>query len=124
MLAADGHRVVHSTRHSPIEFGKDVITIKDGVPCAFQLKGNPGSRLTLVQFREIQGQLLQLATQPIVYPGINPAVRHRCYLVTNGEVDEEAQRALDDVNRQLHAMGYEQDRIHLWSRGRLLELAN
>jgi hypothetical protein len=41
ILVSDGHRVLHSTRHSPIEFGKDVISIApDGVPCAFQLKGN------------------------------------------------------------------------------------
>ena len=30
------------------EFGKDVIAVApDGVPCAFQLKGNPGKRLGL-----------------------------------------------------------------------------
>ena len=60
MLAADGHLVVHSTRHAAIEFGKDIITIgRDGVPCAFQLKGNPGSRLILRQLRDIRPQLLE-----------------------------------------------------------------
>jgi len=88
MLLAEGHTVLHSTRHAPLEFGKDVISIgPDGIPCAFQLKGNPGTRLTLVQLRDIKGQLLELVTQPIVLPGV-PAGRHRCYLVTNGETEE------------------------------------
>jgi len=124
MLIARGHRIVHSTRHSPIEFGKDVISIaSDKVPCAFQLKGNPGSRLTLIQFREIQGQLIQLATQPIIYPGVSRNIRHRCYLVTNGEVDEEAQKALEEVNLGLEANGYGSNRIEIWARGQLLEMA-
>ena len=42
MLVGQGHTILHSTRHMPIEFGKDVITIDpDGIPCAYQLKGNP-----------------------------------------------------------------------------------
>ena len=63
MLVADGHRIIHTTRHAPIEFGKDIITVNpDGVTCVFQLKGNPGGRLTLTQFNEIYAQLSQLAT--------------------------------------------------------------
>ena len=43
MLAARGHQILHSTRHSPLEFGKDVISIcPEGQACAFQLKGCPG----------------------------------------------------------------------------------
>jgi len=91
MLAAQGYTVMHSTRHSPIEFGKDVIAkAPDGTLCAYQLKGNPGARLTLTQMRDIQGQLLQLVSQPIKYPGLRTH-SHKSYLVTNGEVDEEAQ---------------------------------
>ena len=52
MLVARGHKVIHNTRHAPTEFGKDVITVDpDGRVCAFQLKGNPSTRLTLHQFR-------------------------------------------------------------------------
>jgi hypothetical protein len=95
MLAAEGHVVVHSARHSPLEFGKDIISIDpEGVPCAFQLKGNPGARLTLHQLREIKGQLLELVTQPIVHPGVPKNQQHRCFLVTNGETEEEVQRSL------------------------------
>jgi hypothetical protein len=124
MLLAEGHTVLHSTRHAPLEFGKDVISIgPDGIPCAFQLKGNPGTRLTLVQLRDIKGQLLELVTQPIVLPGV-PAGRHRCYLVTNGETEEEVHRSLDDINRELENLGFGPKRIELWSRGRLLEMTN
>jgi hypothetical protein len=124
MLLAEGYTVLHSTRHAPLEFGKDVISIgPDGVPCAFQLKGNPGTRLTLSQLRDIKGQLLELVTQPIVLPGV-PAGRHRCYLVTNGEAEEEVHRSLDDINRELENLGFGAKRIELWSRGRLLEMAN
>lgn len=124
MLAGEGHTIVHSTRHMAIEFGKDVVSIDaDGVPCAFQLKGNPGSRLTLSQFREIRGQIDELVDQPIRYPGI-PDIPHKCYLVTNGEVEEEVQRAVDDLNvgygrRNLHP----NTRLHLISRGMLLDWA-
>lgn len=39
MLSADGHTIIHSTRHSAMELGKDIITIApDGTPCAYQLK--------------------------------------------------------------------------------------
>ena len=125
MLAGEGHTVVHSTRHSPIEFGKDVISVDaDGVPCAFQLKGNPGARLTLTQWREIMPQITELVEQPIVYPGI-PDTPHKCFIVTNGEVDEEVQRAVDDLNR-----GYERRKLHpnqrvfVVSRGTLLKWTN
>jgi hypothetical protein len=124
MLAAEGHVVVHSTRHAPIEFGKDVITLApDGVPCAFQLKGNPGGRLTLSQLRATKEQLLELVTQPIVHPAINFNRRHRCYLVTNGEADEEVHRSLDDINRQIQRLGFGARRIKLWQRGHLLSMA-
>jgi hypothetical protein len=123
MLAADGHVVVHSTRHMPIEFGKDVITVApDHIPCAFQLKGNPGGRLTLTDFREVAPQLIELVTHPIVLPGITRK-QHRCYLVTNGEIDEEVHRSVSDLNLGFENQGYGPNRIELWPRGQLLEMA-
>lgn len=119
VLSAQGYTILHSTRHAPIEFGKDVIAVMpDGTPCAYQLKGNPGTRLTLSQFREIQPQLLQLAVQAIVLPGI-PDRRHRCFLVTNGQVDEEVHRSVDDMNRGLPT-GY--NPIEIIARGQLLAM--
>ena len=123
MLAADGHRVVHSTRHHPIEFGKDVITVApDGIPCAYQLKGNPGTRLSLAEFRNIQGQLWQLATQAIVFPGI-PNKMHRSYLVTNGYVEEDVQKSIAEMNTQFAKAAPPFPCIELISRGTLLEMS-
>jgi len=124
LLVSEGHRVLHSTRHAPIEFGKDVISIApDGVPCAYQLKGNPGGRLTHSQFREIQPQLQELVTQAIPYPGL-PDVHHRSYLVTNGFVDEEVQRAIQDLNRAWERNGFGAEALAVLERGYLLERAN
>lgn len=116
MLSAQGYRVVHSTRHAALEYGKDVLAIaKDGGGCAFQLKGHPGGRLGLAQFRdEIQPQLVQLITQAIIFPGF-PKGPHRAYLVSNGYFEEEVQRAVDDLNRG----GY-RSTVSLLSRGDLL----
>lgn len=124
MLGGEGHTVVHSTRHSPIEFGKDVISIDaEGIPCAFQLKGNPSSRLTLSQWREIRVQITELVEQPIAYPGVAD-IPHKCYLVTNGEVDEEVQRAIDDLNRGYERRGlHANQRVIVVSRGTLLSWA-
>jgi hypothetical protein len=124
MLSADGHLIVHSTRHMPIEFGKDVVTVApDKIPCAFQLKGNPGGRMTNQELRDVQPQLLELATRPLMHSGV-PRKPHRCYLVTNGEVDEEAQLSLTLLNQTLECQAFGANRIELWNRGHLLEMAN
>jgi hypothetical protein len=123
MLIGDGHRVLHSSRHSPIEFGKDVISIApDGVPCAYQLKGNPGGRLTLAQFREIQPQLQGLVTQAIAFPGV-PNVPHRSYLVTDGYVEEEVQSAIQQMNQTWERQGHGANALAVVARGDLLEHA-
>jgi hypothetical protein len=121
MLAGEGHTILHSTRHMSIEFGKDVITIdSSGVPCAFQLKGNPGGRLTLSQFQQLMPQVTALVEQRIVYPGI-PAIAHRCYLVTNGQIEEEVHRAVEDLNHGYESRGFHTNtRLQLVSRGTLL----
>lgn len=124
MLISDGHRVLHSTRHAPIEFGKDVVTVApDGVPCAYQLKGNPGGRLTHTQFRNMHGQIQELVLQAIAHPSA-PKVTHRSYLVTNGVVDEEVQRAVVDLNLSWEQMGRPPDSLRLVHRGDLLQRAN
>jgi hypothetical protein len=118
MLSARGYTVVHSTRHSALEFGKDILAVApNGVGCAYQLKGNPGGRLGLSQFRkEVQPQLVQLLSQAIVFPGF-PSGRHTSFLVTNGYFDEEVQRAADDLNRNRSYPS----RLQLVSRGDLLK---
>lgn len=123
MLAADGHRIVHSTRHSPLEFGKDVVTVDpSGTPCAFQLKGNPAGRLTLLEFRSIQDQLRQLCDAALPYPDLSNT-QHRSFLVTNGLVEEETTVAIQAMNQANANAGYPDRRIEVIQRGDLLEMA-
>lgn len=116
MLSAKGYRVVHSTRHQALEFGKDVLAIApDGNGCAYQLKGNPGGKLGLSQFRnEIQPQLVQLMSQAVVFPGF-PAEPHRAYLVSNGYFEEEVHIAVQSLNQMPYP-----SKVSLISRGDLL----
>jgi hypothetical protein len=124
MLSANGHTILHSTRHSALEFGKDIIALDpNGIPCAFQLKGNPGSRLTLKQFRKDQNQLVQLVSQPIIFPGIK-IQPFNTYLVTNGNIDEEAQKALDELNRGFVAQNTIGRPVEVIPRGKILDWAN
>jgi hypothetical protein len=123
MLAADGHRIVHSTRHSPIELGKDIVSVApDGVPCAFQLKGNPGGRLSLNQFRDIEPQLRELVNLAISDPSLPPRP-HRSYLVTNGLVEEEVRLAIERMNVANATDGYPNRRLEIIQRGDLLHMA-
>jgi len=117
MLSGRGYRVVHSTRHTALEFGKDVLAVApDGAGCAYQLKGNPRGKLGLAQFRsEVQAQLVQLMSQPVVYPGF-PSGSHKAFLVSNGYFDEEVQRAVDDLNRAAYL-----SKVTLISRGDMLD---
>ena len=47
MLTGQGFRIVHNTKHTPQEFGKDVIAVSpEGKLVGYQLKGNPGATLT------------------------------------------------------------------------------
>lgn len=117
MLSGQGYRVVHSTRHTALEYGKDILAIdQDGRGCAFQLKGHPGRKMTLSEFRDdVQPQMVQLMTQAVVFPGF-PEGPHRAYLVTNGYFDEEVHRAVDDLNRMPYP-----SKVSLLSRGDLLK---
>lgn len=124
MLARQGYTVIHSTRHSPIEYGKDIIAIHlDGTPCAFQLKGNPGSRLTLAQYREIAPQLAELVNQQIEHPAISKTIQHRTFLVTNGEIDEEVQQAIEQTNASNVRSGYPDRILQTMAKGQLLAWA-
>ena len=123
MLSAQGHRIVHSSRHGAMELGKDIITVDaDGTPCAFQLKGNPGGRLTLSEFRQIEAQLLDLVNLPLEHPGI-PSGPHRSFLVTNGLVEEETIAAINALNRGLERYGFPDRKLLIIQRGDLLDMA-
>ena len=98
MLSAEGHTIIHSTRHTAMEMGKDIITIApDGMPCAFQLKAG---NISLVKWRsEVSPQIEDLVVGKINHPSVNNSKHHRSYLVTNGNIAEEVSRAIDDRNR-------------------------
>ncbi len=98
MLSADGHIIIHSTRHCGMEMGKDIITVgPDGTPCAFQLKtGN----ISLAKWRnEISPQIDDLVFGKLSHPSVDSSKHHESYLVTNGRIEEEVSRAIDDRNR-------------------------
>lgn len=124
MLSFQGHRIVHSTRHSAIELGKDVITVgPDGIPCAYQLKGNPGGRLTLNQFKDVQGQLFQLVNMPIPVDALR-SQPHRSFVVTNGWVEEETRLAISELNSGFARDGFPDRRLEIIDRGELLTMAS
>ncbi|MDP3858587.1 MAG: hypothetical protein Q8Q73_12585 [Stagnimonas sp.] len=119
MLIGEGYALLHNTRHTPIEFGKDVIAhAADGSLIAFQLKGKPGGTMSLNELRDIYPQLMELSTFVVRYPGIEPKCP-RPVLVVNGELDEAAQKALDDYN----AGALKANPVAVWSRGSLLDMA-
>lgn len=119
-LAERGHTVLHSTRHGPMEFGKDIISRDQaGNVYAFQLKGNPGARLGIGQFnREILPQMYALMQLPVEPPLTEHPVLPRPCLVTNGEVDEEVHAAIRALNGR--AKAEKRPELQLITRGQLL----
>jgi hypothetical protein len=100
-LAYKGHTVLHVSRHCGMELGKDIIAVApDGVPCAYQLKGVNGGRLTLSKWRDDLGrQVHALVHSALVHPSLKINRHHRSFIVINGDFDEEVQREIDDFNR-------------------------
>ncbi|CEP66434.1 Uncharacterized [Moorella glycerini] len=125
MLLSQGYTVIHMTRHSSMEMGKDIIAIDpQGVPCAFQLKSSPSRSITLTQWRtEIEPQVHDLMLGKIVHPSFPSSTPHRSYLVTNRDLNEEVQRAIDDLNRGWENRGHSEIRLETIVRGQLLKMA-
>ena len=122
MLSAEGHTIIHLTRHCGMEMGKDIITIApDGTPCAFQLKtGN----ISLSKWtNEVIGQTNQLVAVPIEHPSINCGRHHRSYLVTNGNIAEEVNHAIKGRNQLWESQGQSYLHLETMVRGELLEKA-
>jgi hypothetical protein len=121
MLTGQGFHIVHNTRHTPQEYGKDVIALSpEGKLVGYQLKGNPGGTLTPTQFNEIRGQLEQLATLALGIPGYEGRVPDACYLVTNGEISELVSQQIQLLNAALVARGHPPEKIKTITRGALL----
>ncbi|OGA52258.1 MAG: hypothetical protein A3G24_11290 [Betaproteobacteria bacterium RIFCSPLOWO2_12_FULL_62_13] len=121
MLTGQRFRIVHNTKHTPQEFGKDVIAVSpEGKLVGYQLKGNPSATLTPHQFDEIRSQLEQLATLALGIPGYEGKVPDACYLVTNGEVSELVSQQIQLLNASLVARGHPSEQIKMITRGTLL----
>lgn len=122
MLSADGHTIIHLTRHCGMEMGKDIITINpDGKPCAFQLKAG---NISLAKWRtEVSPQIEDLVGGQINHPSVDNSVHHRSYLVTNGNIAEEVSRAIDDRNRTWESQSHSYLHLDTVVRGQLIEKA-
>jgi hypothetical protein len=124
MLTGQGHRIIHNTEHTPLEFGKDVLALTpDGKLVGYQLKGNPGATMKPYDFDKIRGQLEQLATLALAIPGFEGRVPDECYLVTNGEIDEAVYLQLKLLNESLRTRGHPPEKLRTITRGTLLAWA-
>lgn len=102
-LAYEGYKVIHLTRHAALEMGKDILAISpENVPCAFQLKGIKGKRMTLSEWNnDIANQLQPLAINKISSTYIESKLHHQSYIVINGDINEEVAVALQQYNQTL-----------------------
>lgn len=125
MLVSEGWAVLHNTRHSPIELGKDVIARDPhGVLHCFQLKGNPGSRVTKSEAANLLVQFQELVHLPPGPEFLNDQEeKHVAVFVTNGEIDEEARLLFERAGTACGQPGVAASRYELWSRGKLLAMA-
>lgn len=125
MLQAEGYTVLHMSRHCAMEIGKDIIALdSEGTPCAFQLKCSKGKKISLSQWRdEISSQVTDPLHCKIVHPSVDKSAPHRSFLVTNGEIDEEVCRAIDDLNRLWVDRGRPEIKLETIVRGQMLEKA-
>ena len=100
-LLLEGHEVLLNTSHNSLELGKDVIARgPDKKVYAYQLKGNPAGRYSMGDWHSGFQQVQQLVNMPI--PSVlvgRIGLSHVPIVVTNGEVMEDVQHAVDSFNR-------------------------
>ena len=122
MLSAEGHTIIHSTKHSATELGKDIITIApDETPCAFQLKtGN----ITLAKWQnEVSRQIDSLVVGKIVHSSVETLEHHKSYLVTNGNIAEEVSFDIKGRNETWRNQNQSYLRLRTIDRGEFFEKA-
>ncbi len=116
VLISQGHKVMHMSSHGGTEQGKDIITLnKSNRPCAFQLKTG---RIDKEVLRTLHGELTELVTMPIRFPGI-PQSKHYAYFVTNGELNDIAMNDIDALNEGFKKNGY--PIVQVITKGQLLQ---
>lgn len=123
-LASQGYTVVHMSRHCGMEMGKDILAIApDGVPCAYQLKGVGGGRMSLGTWRsELGQQVWPLVNGKIVHSSITSQQQHRSFVVINGDFDEEVLREIDDINRSNANAGFPERTLQTITKGQLFQM--
>jgi len=122
LLTAEGWTILHNTRHTALEYGKDVIARDPhGKLVAIQLKGNPGTRLTKSQAQGMLPQVLELLEVPVpeTYM-LSPNERHTAVIVTNGEVEEESLLEFEKIGQRTNQPISSADKLEVWGRGNLL----
>ena len=104
LLMAEGHRIIHLNRHSPMEQGKDIISIDpDGKLCAYQLKGGD---INLRRWRsEVHPEVVELIETPVEHPAVK-SDHAQPFLVTNGRYAEEVVHLINTLNRGNATRGY------------------
>lgn len=99
MLIGEGFKVIHLSRHGSFEEGKDILAIApDGTPCAFQLKGSEGGKISQKEWAKYYDQIIRLVEIPIKHPSIDESRERKVFFVTNGELDEEVRVQISNQN--------------------------
>jgi hypothetical protein len=116
LLTAEGHQIIHLSRHGSYEEGKDIISIApDGTPCAFQLKDE---KITLKFWESELNQIRRLVEVPIRHPSIDATLPRRVFLVTSKQLDEEVRFEIE--GRNLQWQQYHYPKLETIVRGQLL----
>lgn len=124
MLSAQGHTVIHSTRHSELELGVDVLSVNQaGEVCAYQLKSAKGERLTLSEWREISSQIDDMVCRQMNHPAIPLGCTHRSFLVVDAMLEESVAKDIEDRNEQWRNRDQSYRKIEVILRGDLLNWA-
>lgn len=124
LLTQEGKTVIHLTRHTSMEHGKDVLAVdREGCAHVYQLKGISGNRLTVSEWKSMYEQILQMVFTPCTHPSIRSDTYHKSYLVVNGGIDEEVQHAIIAFNNEWINRGQPQYCINTIVGGEILSMA-
>ena len=125
MLSYQGYTVLHKTRHTGLEMGKDIIAVaEDGIPCVFQLKTAVNGTIKQSYWtKELQQQVFTMIITKPVHPALKNYKYHRSYFVTNGKIEEEVSIQIDSLNRKFEDEGDENKRLYVIPKGQLLAWA-
>jgi hypothetical protein len=122
-LLTAGYTILHDTSHTALELGKDVIAVApNGELLAYQLKGNPGGRLTMSQWHELIPQINTLVYQPVSHPALKSGTPHTPCLVTNGEIHEDVLAAITAYNSAVSTNIPQARPLRTMARGQLLRM--